>query len=62
MHYHAEIHIEHNDTIEKQIAAIMAPYQEDLAVVRKVEEDGDVYWNNPQGFWDWFQIRLRSHR
>jgi hypothetical protein len=41
MHYHCEIHLEEIHDLEKQIAEIMAPFEEE---------------NNDNGFWDWYQI------
>lgn len=55
MHYHAEVWIKTNEDIESQIEKIMAPYNENLEVEQR-EEDGETYWTNPDGFWDWWQI------
>ncbi len=60
MHYHAEVLLalfkdEPLDSIKALISKIMEPFSEHLEV-EKYEEDGETYWMNPIGFWDWWQI------
>jgi hypothetical protein len=56
MHYHAEIFINNLLDIDAEVEKIMAPFDENLDIEEKEDEDGDKYWHNPNGFWDWFQI------
>ena len=54
-HYLAYVLIPGDGDVDDLVAEAMAPYDEN----RKVEltsEDGEEYWHNPHGFWDWFQI------
>jgi len=55
MHYHAEVWIKDKENVEAEILRIMAPYDETLEVEQYTDE-GDTYWINPSGFWDWYQI------
>jgi hypothetical protein len=55
VHYHAEIYLENLEDVESQVAEIMEPYDENLAV-EEYEEDGEVFSRNPNSFWDWYQI------
>jgi hypothetical protein len=41
--------------IEEGVVTALAPYDEDLKV-EQVTEDGETYWTNPRGLWDWWQI------
>lgn len=41
--------------IEDGVTAALAPFNKELEV-EQVDEDGEVYWRNPQGIWDWWQI------
>jgi hypothetical protein len=41
---------------EERLEAVLAPYDEQLAVETAVDEDGDTYQHNPQGHWDWWTI------
>lgn len=43
MHYHAEVYLEKNEKVEEQIAALMAPYDENEVIGQDT-------------FWDWYQI------
>ena len=59
MHYYAEIYLEKLGNVDEQIAKIMEPYDESLKVER-YEEDGEEYWRNPRGFWDYWRIGGRA--
>jgi hypothetical protein len=54
-HYHAEIWIQTDKDVKQQVQAILAPYGENLEVEQKTE-DGETWWTNPNGWWDWWQI------
>lgn len=43
----------HPDSVS--VDDFLAPYDENLAVCRS-EEDGEDYWYNPKGKWDWYEI------
>ena len=43
------------DEIEERIDDDLAPFYT-CREVQQVEEDGEKYWTNPDGHWDWFQI------
>lgn len=55
MHYHAEIWVKDPEKVNEQIENIMSPYYKELEIKRH-KEDGDVWFDNPNGFWDWWQI------
>jgi hypothetical protein len=42
-------------SIPDAVDTLMAPYGEELEV-EQYTEDGETYWHNPNGFWDWYQI------
>jgi hypothetical protein len=42
-------------SISGAVDTLMAPYGEELEV-EQYTEDGETYWHNPNGFWDWYQI------
>jgi len=64
MHFHAEIWIPIKEDVDKQISGIMDPYWEERQVLKQTEEWIDdnnrkhieIFWTNPNGFWDWFEI------
>lgn len=41
--------------IEEAVSKVLAPFDENLELVPE-EDDGEAYWTNPRGFWDWWQI------
>lgn len=43
------------EDLEAAVAELMAPYNEELEV-EQFTEDGEIYWRNPQGKWDWYQL------
>jgi len=55
MHYHAEVWIKTNENVESQVESALAPYDEDLQVIQR-EEDGETWWENPDGWFDWWEI------
>lgn len=40
---------------ESTVEKLMAPHDENLEIERYTE-DGETYWRNPDGFWDWYRI------
>lgn len=53
MHYHLEIVMPPTDDVEKRIAEVMQPFDENFTE----EEDEEGYrYNNPNSFWDWYVI------
>jgi len=55
MHYHAEVWIPSEYFTNELVTRALAPYDENLEI-EQVEEDGETWWTNPDGFWDWWQI------
>jgi hypothetical protein len=58
-HYFAAVVVPADTTIENAEAAvrpILEPYDENLEVEEYTNEDGETYWRNPRGKWDWFQV------
>lgn len=43
------------DDVGKAVNTALAPFDEELEV-EEYEEDGEKYWSNPAGLWDWWQI------
>lgn len=57
MHFHAEVYLKEIGNVEKQIEAAFLPYNESLEIEKVTDEDeGELYWRNSKGFWDWYQI------
>ena len=55
MHYSAYVLIPGEGDVDELVAEAMSPYDENRDV-EQVTEDGETYWHNPVGFWDWYQI------
>lgn len=43
------------EKLSEAIEAILKPWDENEDVVQ-VTEDGETYWHNPNGKWDWWQL------
>lgn len=41
--------------IEGALDELLAPFDENLEV-EQYTEDGETYWRNPQGYWDWWTL------
>lgn len=55
MHYVAYVLIPGEGDVDELVTEAMAPYAEDREV-EQFTEDGETYWRNPVGFWDWWVI------
>lgn len=58
MHYFAAVVVAPDTTranAAERVDPIMAPYDEELEVER-CTENGETYWHNPRGKWDWWVV------
>lgn len=55
MHYLAYVLIPAEGDVDDLVAEAMEPYDENREV-EPITEDGETWWHNPVGFWDWYQI------
>lgn len=44
------------EKLNDAISEILKPWDENLDVVQVTDDDGDTYWKNPDGKWDWWQL------
>lgn len=54
-HYYALAIVPADGDVKELLAETMAPYDENREV-ESYEEDGETYWRNPVGLWDWYSI------
>lgn len=58
MHYLVAVVVPSDTTIDNAqaiITPLLDPYDENKEV-EQYTEDGETYWRNPQGRWDWWQV------
>jgi len=58
LHYFAAVVVPPDTTIEtaeQVVKPLLEPFNEELEV-EQYTEDGETYWRNPQGRWDWWQV------
>lgn len=55
MHYLAYVLIPGDGDVDALVSQAMDPYDENREVEQCADGD-DMYWRNPIGFWDWYQI------
>ncbi len=58
MHYYTIALIPETTDVPLEVARVMAPYNEalELEPCREEGEPDKIYWCNPEGRWDWYQI------
>jgi|GEM_PF-5786012 len=56
MHTHAEIYLESNENWQEQVEDILSQYDANLEIQEEKDEDGNLYWCNPNGIFDWYEI------
>lgn len=54
-HYYALAIIPADGDLDELIETTLAPFNKNREVERSVE-DGESYWHNPDGVWDWWSI------
>lgn len=58
MHYFAAVVVPPDTTIEtaeQVVRPLLEPFNEELEI-EQYTEDGETYWRNPQGKWDWWTV------